>query len=78
MRIRLTLTVHHIASQYVGKRVATMTHSGAINAYIAASPGLERDFSPASNTSISGMCIKGKRHLLIELNDISHLSRLDC
>jgi probable phosphoglycerate mutase len=83
LRTRLTLIVNHIASQYVGKCIAIITHAGAINAYIAASLGLKRDFFfPASNTSISIMRVRimrvrGKQHLLVSLNDIAHLSRLD-
>lgn len=76
LRTRLTLAVNRIAGQYLGKRIAIVTHTGAINAYIAASLGLERDFFfPASNTSISVMRVKGKQHLLIRLNDIAHLQR---
>lgn len=74
LRTRLTSVVNRIAQQHVGKRIAIVTHSGAINAYIAASLGLERDFFfPTSNASISVMRVKGKQHLLIRLNDIGHL-----
>lgn len=78
LRTRLTLIVNHIASQYVGKRVAIITHAGAINAYIAASLGLERDFFfPALNTSISVVRVREKQQLLVRLNDTAHLSRLN-
>lgn len=78
LRTRLTQIVNQIVSQHGGKCVAIITHSGVINAYIAASLGLERDFFfPASNTSISVMRVRGKQHLLVRLNDSAHLSRVD-
>jgi len=53
-------------------------HCYPLRAYIAASPGLERDFFfLAANTSISVLRVKGEQQLLIMLNDISHLSRSD-
>ncbi len=74
LRTRLTSVVNRLASQHFGQRIVIVTHSGAINAYIAATLGLERDFFfPASNTSISVMRVKGQRHLLIKLNDVAHL-----
>lgn len=76
LRTRLTRVVDRIASQHSGERVAIVTHAGAINAYIAAALGLERDFFfPASNASISVMRVKGQHHLLIRLNDVAHLLR---
>jgi broad specificity phosphatase PhoE len=76
LRARLTSVVNRIAGQYSGKRIVIVSHAGAINAYIAASLGLERDFFfPASNTSISVMRVKGRQHLLVRLNDIAHLPR---
>jgi 2,3-bisphosphoglycerate-dependent phosphoglycerate mutase len=78
LRSRLTSVVDQIASQHSGERVAIVTHAGAINSYIAAALGLERDFFfPASNTSISVMRVKGQQHLLIRLNDVAHLPRED-
>ncbi|MGB8345589.1 MAG: histidine phosphatase family protein [Ktedonobacteraceae bacterium] len=76
LRTRLTRVVDQIASQHRGERVMIVTHAGAINAYIAAVLGLERDFFfPASNASISVLRVKGQRHLLISLNDVAHLQR---
>ncbi len=76
LRSRLTRVVDQIASQHSGERVAIVTHAGAINAYIAAALGLERDFFfPASNASISVLRVKGQQHLLIRLNDVAHLLR---
>ena len=74
VRARLMAVIGRLASEYPGQRLAIITHSGAINAYIAAILGLERDFFfPASNTSISVLRVKGQRHLLIKLNDTAHL-----
>ena len=76
LRARLTETVDQIAGRYAGKRVAVISHNGAINAYIAAILGLERDFFfPAFNTSISIVRVKGQQHLLMGLNDFTHLRR---
>lgn len=75
-RTRLTSVMDRIVRQQSGERVAIVTHTGVINAYIAAALGLERDFFfPASNTSISILRVKGQRHLLIRLNDVTHLLR---
>jgi probable phosphoglycerate mutase len=75
-RARLTSVMDRIVRQHPGERVAIVTHTGVINAYIAAALGLERDFFfPASNTSISILRVKGQRHLLIRLNDVVHLLR---
>lgn len=76
LRTRLTSVVDRIVSRHSGERVAIVTHAGAINAYIAAALGLERDFFfPASNASISVLRVKGQQHLLIRLNDVAHLLR---
>lgn len=75
LRRRLSSAVNRIAYEYAGKRIAIVTHAGAINAYIAASLGLDRDFFfPASNTSISIIRVKGEQRLLVKLNDTAHLS----
>jgi probable phosphoglycerate mutase len=75
LRERLSSVMNRISSEHMGQRIAIVTHSGAINAYIATSLGLEKDFFfPALNTSISIMRIRGKQHLLIKLNDTAHLS----
>ncbi|MGH2484732.1 MAG: histidine phosphatase family protein, partial [Ktedonobacterales bacterium] len=57
-----------------GQRVAVVSHGGAINAFFAASLGLELDyFFPALNTSISIARVKAPRHVVLALNDINHL-----
>lgn len=75
-RARLTETVGRIAKQYPGKRIAVVSHTGVINAYIAVALGLERDFFfPAANASISAVRVKDRRYLLMKLNDTAHLRR---
>jgi broad specificity phosphatase PhoE len=76
LRARLLSAVTRIAKQHAGQRVAIVTHSGAINAYLAALLGLERDyFFPAANTSLSVLRVKEQHHLLLSLNDVAHLLR---
>lgn len=76
LRARLLSAITRIAKQHTGQRVAIVTHSGAINAYLAALLGLERDyFFPAANTSLSVLRVKEQRHLLMSLNDVAHLLR---
>lgn len=75
LRVRLSSVIDRIAEEHSGKRIAIISHSGAINAYIAASLNLERDFFfPASNASISIVRVRGKQHLLVRLNDTAHLA----
>jgi broad specificity phosphatase PhoE len=74
LRARVRGAIERIAGQHAGQRVATVSHGGAINAYLAAILGIERDyFFPAANTSISVVRVKGQRHMLFALNDINHL-----
>ena len=74
LRRRVMNAVVRIAGLHPGKRVAVVSHGGAINAYLAAILGIERDyFFPAANTSISTVRVKGQRQMLFALNDISHL-----
>jgi broad specificity phosphatase PhoE len=74
LRGRLTAAILRIAERHPGQRVALVSHGGAINAYIAAILGIDRDyFFPAANTSVSMVRVKGQRQMLFALNDISHL-----
>lgn len=74
LRARMRGAVERIAAAHPGKRVALVSHGGAINAYVAAILGIERDyFFPCANTSISVVRVKGQRHLLMTLNDVAHL-----
>ena len=78
LRVRLSSVVHRIAERHAGKRIAIISHSGAINAFLAATLNLTRDFFfPASNASISIVRVRGEQHLLVKLNDTAHLG-LDC
>jgi len=74
LRRRLTAAILRIVERHPGQRVAVVSHGGAINAYIAAILGIDRDyFFPAANTSVSMVRVKGQRQMLFALNDISHL-----
>ena len=78
LRRRLTGAVEKIAGRHTGQRVALVSHAGAINAYLAAMLGLERDyFFPTANTSISVVRVKGQRQMLFALNDVGHLREAD-
>ena len=75
LRTRLLQTVQRIVAQAAGQRVALVTHSGIINAHLATLLGMERDyFFSAANTSVSVLRMKGERHLLLRLNDTTHLA----
>lgn len=74
LRARIVAAVDGIAARHPGQRVVVASHGGAINAYVAAILGVGRDyFFPAANTSVSVVRVRGDRHLLMALNDISHL-----
>ncbi|MGO8951380.1 MAG: histidine phosphatase family protein [Ktedonobacterales bacterium] len=74
LRQRVTRAIERIAGRHSEQRVAVVSHGGAINAYLAQVLGIERDyFFPTANTSISVVRVKGRRHMLFALNDISHL-----
>ncbi len=78
LRRRVTEAVERIALEHPSQRVVVVSHGGAINAYLAGVLGIERDyFFPAANTSISVVRIKGQRHMLFALNDVSHLRERD-
>lgn len=77
LRARVTGVVDRIATRHPGRRVAAVSHGGAINAFFAAILGLELDyFFPAVNTSISIARVKAPRHVVLALNDINHLREL--
>lgn len=74
LRSRMTRTISDIARQHVGQRVAIVTHSGSINAFLAATLGLARDFLCLfDNTSLSVLRVNGPHYILLQLNDIAHL-----
>lgn len=76
LRRRVVAALDRIVAAHAGRRVAAVSHGGAINAYFAALLGIERDyFFPAANTSISVARVKGERRMVFSLNDIAHLMR---
>jgi broad specificity phosphatase PhoE len=73
-RARIVRAHDHVAARHPGGRIACFSHAGAINMYVAAALGMERDyFFPAANTSISIVRVKGERRVVLALNDICHL-----
>jgi probable phosphoglycerate mutase len=76
VRARMTAAINDIVAAHPGKRIAIVSHAGAINAYFAHLLGLERDFFfPAGNTSISSVRARDERRLVVGLNDVAHLER---
>ena len=74
LRSRMTRTISDIARRHAGQRVAIITHSGSINAFLAAILGLACDFfCPFDNTSLSVLRVNESRHVLLQLNDTTHL-----
>jgi 2,3-bisphosphoglycerate-dependent phosphoglycerate mutase len=74
VRLRMHEAVNAIVAAWAGKRVAVVSHAGAINAYIASLLELRSDFFfPAGNTSISIVRARDDRRLLVTVNDIAHL-----
>lgn len=75
-RQRVVAGIDGIARQHQGERVLIFAHGGVINAYVAETLGLEKDFFfPAANTSISVVRVNGAQRVLYILNDLSHLPR---
>ena len=76
LRSRMTQTISDIARRHTGQRVAIVTHSGSINAFLASTLGLTCDFfCLIDNTSLSVLRVKGSQHFLLQLNDTAHLSQ---
>lgn len=74
LRTRMVGAVRRLASAHPGHRIALVSHGGAINAYLAAVLGIQRDyFFPAANASISSLRVRAERAMLLSLNDIAHL-----
>lgn len=75
-RQRVVGAIDEIARKHRGERVLIFAHGGVINAYVAETLGLEKDFFfPAANTSISVIRVNGERRILYVLNDLAHLPR---
>jgi len=76
LRQRVVEALDAIAAKHIGERVVAFAHGGVINAYVAETLGLERDFFfPAANTSITVVRVAGKRRVLYVLNDLAHVKR---
>lgn len=77
IRTRMLEAIDAIVEACGQRRVAVVSHAGAINAYIAQLLSLKTDFFfPAGNTSISIVRARDEKRLLISLNDIAHLEGL--
>ena len=73
-RSRVLTAIDHLAARHAGQRIAIFSHGGVINAYIALTLGMERDFFfPVVNTSVSMVRVKAGVRVLLGLNDICHL-----
>jgi probable phosphoglycerate mutase len=73
-RARVLAAIDTLAARHAGQRIALFSHGGVINAYLAITLGLERDFFfPIINTSVSVVRVKDGRRVLLGLNDICHL-----
>jgi 2,3-bisphosphoglycerate-dependent phosphoglycerate mutase len=74
VRTRMDEALAAIVASQPGKRVAVVSHAGAINAYLASLLGLNGDFFfPAGNTSISIVRMRDDLRLVVTINDIAHL-----
>jgi broad specificity phosphatase PhoE len=75
-RRRVVGAIDEIARRHQGERVLIFAHGGVINAYVAETLGLAKDFFfPAANTSISVIRANSERRVLYVLNDLAHLPR---
>jgi broad specificity phosphatase PhoE len=75
-RRRVVDAIDGIARQHQGERVLVFCHGGVINAYLAETLGLEKDFFfPAANTSISVVRANSQQRVVYVVNDLAHLPR---
>jgi probable phosphoglycerate mutase len=73
-RARVAAAIDGIGARHAGQRVAIFSHGGVINAYLAITLGLERDFFfPIVNTSVSVVRVQAERRVVLGINEISHL-----
>ncbi len=73
-RARVLAAIDGLAARHAGQRIAVFSHGGVINAYLAMTLGMERDFFfPVVNTSINVVRVKDGVRVLLGLNDICHL-----
>jgi len=77
IRSRMREAIDEIVLEHPGKRIVVVSHAGSINAYLAEVLSMAADFFfPAGNTSISIVRGSGSKRLLVSLNDLAHLHRL--
>ena len=75
-RQRVVEAFDDIVSRHIGQRIMVFAHGGVVNAYVAETLGLARDFFfPAANTSITVVRAAGKHRVLYILNDFGHVRR---
>lgn len=75
-RRRVVDAIDGIARQHQSERVLVFCHGGVINAYLAETLGLEKDFFfPAANTSISVVRANSQQRVVYVVNDLAHLPR---
>ncbi len=73
-RARVLAAIDSLAARHAGQRIAIFSHGGVINAYLAITLGLERDFFfPVVNTSVSIVRVRDGARVVLGLNDICHL-----
>lgn len=73
-RARVTNAIDSLARRHPGERIAVISHGGVINAYVAATIGLDRNFFfPAANTAVSLVRVRDSARVLLALNDVCHL-----
>lgn len=74
VRARMLRALDAIAAEHPGRRVAVVSHAGAINAALGAIAGTAHDFLfPLANASVSVVRIGGGRRLLMSANETAHL-----
>jgi 2,3-bisphosphoglycerate-dependent phosphoglycerate mutase len=74
VRGRMLRALDAIAARHPGRRVAVVSHAGAINAAIGAIAGTPHDFVfPLANASISVVRVSAQRRLLVSANETAHL-----
>jgi broad specificity phosphatase PhoE len=77
VRARMLGALDAIAARHPGRRVAVVSHAGAINAALGAIASSDHDFLfPLANASVSVLRIGGGRRLLMSANDTSHLAAI--
>jgi broad specificity phosphatase PhoE len=75
VRARMLRALDAIAARHPGRRVAVVSHAGAINAALGAIMETAHDFVfPLANASVCVIRIGGGRRLLMSANETSHLA----